>query len=103
MAAVGRTILVRCPWNGCLLSVRRFTDDSSGFYKIGDEAEIRRVISVEDIRAFAQFTGDTNPIHLDENFAKKTRFGRLVVHGMILNWYSGFPYVVFHIHLQFSF
>lgn len=89
MAVFVRGILLpRCPWAAFLSSARDFT---SRYYKIGDEAEIRRVISIEDVQAFAHFSGDTNPIHLDENFAKKTRFGAVIVHGVILNGYVGCP------------
>jgi 3-hydroxybutyryl-CoA dehydratase len=35
------------------------------------------------IRAFAELTGDTNPVHLDDAYAANTRFGRRIAHGMI--------------------
>jgi 3-hydroxybutyryl-CoA dehydratase len=35
------------------------------------------------IRAFAELTGDTNPVHLDDAYAAGTRFGRRIAHGMI--------------------
>ena len=54
-------------------------------YKVGEEAELRRIISREDVSTFARLTGDTNPIHVDEKFARKSRVGRLIVHGVILN------------------
>ena len=89
MTVFVRSILLpRSPWALFLSSARYLT---SRCYKIGDEAEIRRVISIEDVQSFAHFTGDTNPIHLDENFAKKTRFGTVIVHGVILNGYVGSP------------
>lgn len=66
---------------------RYLTDNSSTRFKVGDEVKVRRFVTVEDVNAFAQLTGDTNPIHLDEHFAKKTELGRLVVHGVILNGY----------------
>jgi acyl dehydratase len=50
--------------------------------KVGDTASISRRITDVDIRFFAELTGDNNPVHLDEGFAVKTRFGRRVAHGM---------------------
>lgn len=52
-------------------------------FKPGDTASLSRTISDDDIRAFAKATGDHNPLHLDEEFAKQTRFGRRVAHGML--------------------
>ncbi len=40
-------------------------------------------ITDEMIRAFAELTGDTNPVHLDDAYAAGTRFGRRIAHGMI--------------------
>jgi 3-hydroxybutyryl-CoA dehydratase len=50
--------------------------------KVGDRASITRKITDHDIRAFAEVTGDHNPVHLDEAFARETRFGRRIAHGM---------------------
>lgn len=50
--------------------------------KIGDTAAISRTVTDDDVRAFADLTGDHNPVHLDEAVARKTRFGRRIVHGM---------------------
>ena len=52
-------------------------------FKLGDTASLSRTISDADIRAFADATGDRNPLHLDEEFAKQTRFGRCIAHGML--------------------
>jgi 3-hydroxybutyryl-CoA dehydratase len=52
-------------------------------FKLGDTASLSRTISDDDIRAFADATGDRNPLHLDEEFAKQTRFGRRIAHGML--------------------
>jgi 3-hydroxybutyryl-CoA dehydratase len=49
----------------------------------GDKASRTTVISDEMIRAFAELTGDTNPVHLDDAYAAGTRFGRRIAHGMI--------------------
>jgi 3-hydroxybutyryl-CoA dehydratase len=50
---------------------------------VGDKAEVVKTIAEEDIVAFAELTGDVNPIHLDEEFAKKTFFQGRIAHGML--------------------
>ena len=52
-------------------------------FKVGDSAELTRKIEQADILAFADVTGDHNPVHVDEAFAKTTRFGRTIAHGML--------------------
>ena len=52
-------------------------------YKLGDTASLSRIISDADIRAFAELSGDDNPVHLDDDFARTTRFGRRIAHGML--------------------
>lgn len=49
----------------------------------GDSAETTRTIEQADVDAFADVTGDHNPVHVDEAFAKETRFGRRIAHGML--------------------
>ena len=49
----------------------------------GDKASRTQTISNEMIRSFADLTGDTNPVHLDDAYASRTRFGRRIAHGMI--------------------
>lgn len=51
--------------------------------KIGDKFSTTREVTDELIRKFADISGDYNPIHLDEEFAAKTRFGRRIAHGML--------------------
>ena len=51
--------------------------------KVGDSASISKTITDADIRAFAEVTGDHNPLHLDDDYAAKTRFGRRIAHGML--------------------
>ena len=50
----------------------------------GDRAVLRRRFTEEDVAAFAALSGDTNPLHMDDGFAGRTRFGRRVVHGMLV-------------------
>jgi 3-hydroxybutyryl-CoA dehydratase len=49
----------------------------------GDKASRTTMISDDMIRAFADLTGDANPVHLDDAYAAGTRFGRRIAHGMI--------------------
>jgi 3-hydroxybutyryl-CoA dehydratase len=52
-------------------------------FKIGDEVQIEVLVTDEMVRQYAQVTGDHNPVHLDEEYAKTTRFGRRIAHGML--------------------
>lgn len=51
--------------------------------KIGDSFSTSREVTDELVRKFAEVSGDYNPIHLDEEFASKTRFGKRIAHGML--------------------
>ena len=51
--------------------------------KVGDSFERSRTVTDELVRAFAELSGDFNPIHLDKEFAAKTRFGQRIAHGML--------------------
>ncbi|HJS51527.1 MAG TPA: MaoC family dehydratase [Pyrinomonadaceae bacterium] len=51
--------------------------------KIGDTFAKSRLVTDELIRAFAELSGDHNPIHLDEEYAAGTRFGKRIAHGML--------------------
>src|SRR5487761_1639384 len=50
---------------------------------VGMTASYVHTISDADVRAFADLTGDHNPLHLDEDFARTTRFKGRVAHGML--------------------
>ena len=52
--------------------------------KEGDVREVEIQVTDEMVREFARITGDNNPLHLDEKFAKKTIFGRRIAHGMLV-------------------
>jgi 3-hydroxybutyryl-CoA dehydratase len=52
-------------------------------YKIGDFAEVSKVITEEDVYLFAGITGDRNPMHMSREFAAKTKFGERIAHGML--------------------
>lgn len=51
--------------------------------EIGARASRTKSITDEDVRAFAQASGDTNPVHLDDAYATTTQFGRRIAHGML--------------------
>ena len=52
--------------------------------RVGDWASASRTITAADVQAFAALTGDFNPIHVDEEFAKCTRWGGCIAHGMLV-------------------
>ncbi len=49
--------------------------------QVGDSASSSKTISESDVYLFAGITGDFNPVHVDEEFAKTTPFGARVAHG----------------------
>lgn len=51
--------------------------------KVGMIASYERVITVADIEEFAEVSGDHNPVHLDDAYAKTTRFKGRIAHGML--------------------
>src|SRR5215469_12970676 len=50
---------------------------------VGMTAAYEHVVTIADIEAFAAVSGDRNPVHLDEEFAKTTRFKGRIAHGML--------------------
>lgn len=51
--------------------------------QLGMKATTSRTITETDLRNFSGVSGDTNPMHLNEEFAKQTQFGHCIVHGML--------------------
>ena len=49
---------------------------------VGMREHLRKTVENEDVIRFAELSGDHNPIHLSEHFARKTRFGGRIVHGL---------------------
>lgn len=49
---------------------------------VGDKAHYSKYLSEEDVLLFAKVSGDINPVHLDETFAKNTQFGGRIAHGI---------------------
>lgn len=52
--------------------------------KVGDEASFTKTWTETDVDTFATLSGDENPLHTDEIYAKSTQFGQRVVHGMLV-------------------
>ena len=50
---------------------------------VGQSAQLVRAVTEADIVAFAAVTGDTNPVHLDADYAATTAFGERIAHGML--------------------
>lgn len=50
---------------------------------VGKKALLCKRFSEEDVLLFAKLSGDYNPIHIDEEFAKQSQFGQRVVHGAL--------------------
>ncbi|KEQ17363.1 MaoC family dehydratase [Endozoicomonas numazuensis] len=50
--------------------------------KIGDKETLTRTLNEQDLLLFAKVSGDTNPVHLDKDFASTTQFEGRIAHGM---------------------
>jgi len=64
--------------------------------KVGMSASFEKVLGDAEVRQYAELTGDNNPVHLDEEFAKGTMFKTRIAHGMLL---AGFISTVIGCHL----
>lgn len=51
---------------------------------IGERAEFCKTIREADLLAFSEITGDHDPIHVDEAYAARSRFGRRIAHGALV-------------------
>jgi 3-hydroxybutyryl-CoA dehydratase len=52
--------------------------------RVGDWFEFTKTITDADVRGFAAASGDTNPLHLDEEYAEETRFRGRIAHGTLV-------------------
>lgn len=51
--------------------------------RLGQQAAFTKTISESDVYLYAGLTGDLNPAHVNEEYAKNTRFGGRIAHGML--------------------
>lgn len=51
---------------------------------VGDKASVTKTITAQMIETFAEISGDTNPVHLDEKAASESIFGERVAHGILV-------------------
>lgn len=52
--------------------------------QVGDTASFTKTISESDVYSFAGITGDMNPMHVNECYAKGTKFGKRIAHGILV-------------------
>jgi 3-hydroxybutyryl-CoA dehydratase len=52
-------------------------------FEVGQHVSFNKTFTEDDMRRFIEITGDVNPLHVDEEFARKTKFGRRVLQGML--------------------
>lgn len=70
---------VRCSTLACLC----LQDPQVGTLAVGAWGSVTKPITSDDVFAYARLLGDNNAVHLDDEFAKTTRFGRRIAHGML--------------------
>jgi 3-hydroxybutyryl-CoA dehydratase len=51
-------------------------------FRVGQQASFTKTVTESDVTTFAGLIGDFNPIHVDAEYARKSRFGRRVAHGI---------------------
>lgn len=53
-------------------------------FKIGQTESVTKTITDADIHAYAQLSGDYNPLHVDDDYARQSRFKSRIAHGMLI-------------------
>jgi 3-hydroxybutyryl-CoA dehydratase len=59
-----------------------FTEADIKDIKVGMTESFTKTITDVDVKMYAELSGDVNPVHIDEDYAKKSRFGRKIAHGL---------------------
>jgi len=67
--------------------VRRLRSSQAGYsleeLSVGMSASYARTVTEADLVLFAGISGDSNPVHMDQDYASKTQFGGRIAHGML--------------------
>jgi len=58
-----------------------------GKLSIGQKASLKKKVTGEDVQAFSRLSMDTNPVHLDEDYASQTVFQKRIAHGFLVGSY----------------
>lgn len=58
-------------------------------FAVGDSATLSHCVELPDVEAFAELTGDTNPVHLDEDYARESVFKERIAHGLYTGSFFG--------------
>jgi acyl dehydratase len=53
------------------------------FIEVGESAEFNRTVRADDLASFAELSGDFDPIHMDDAYAARSRYGRRIAHGIL--------------------
>ncbi|HVJ53031.1 MAG TPA: MaoC family dehydratase [Aliidongia sp.] len=69
------------------MAVLKIGPERRGYFidelSIGMSAGFSKIITDGDVVSFAEISGDDNPVHLDEDYARQTSFGGRIVHGIL--------------------
>ena len=58
--------------------------------EIGMTASFKKVIELKDVKNFSELSGDTNPIHIDKEYAANSRYKKNIAHGLLSSsFFSG--------------
>ncbi|HKC45817.1 MAG TPA: MaoC/PaaZ C-terminal domain-containing protein, partial [Burkholderiales bacterium] len=58
--------------------------DAAAFHvEVGETAEFSKTLTETDLALFSAISGDFDPIHVDEAYARTTPFGRRIAHGIL--------------------
>lgn len=72
------------------------TQDSIHTFPIGKSVTFSKTVSESDIYLFAGITGDFDPIHVNQEFARTTQYGQRIAHGALILGYMSTASTLIH-------